>query len=144
MWFVVWLGVPASLQFGCRFPGRIPDGAGGGGPLLVSGVADFEALAFGGQLRGEGSGASRTGVVVLGMGADRLLEGVGFGLRDEPKVAADVGRGGGASPLTLEGSCFEFTAVQAADDVGFIADFQSGEDGLAHCLELGLGAVRHR
>jgi len=143
MWFVVWLGVPASLQFGCRFPGRIPDGAGGGGPLLVSGVADFEALAFGGQLRGEGSGASRTGVVVLGMGADRLLEGVGFGLRDEPKVAADVGRGGGAGAFALQGPGFEFAAIQVTDDVSFVADLQGSKYGLAHGFEFGVAAVRH-
>ena len=142
MWFAVWLGVPASLQFGCGFPGCVPGGVGVGGPLLVSGVVGFEALAFGGQLGGEGGGAGRAGVVVLGVGVGGLLVGVGFGLGGEPQLAADVGRGGGAGALALEGSCFELAAVQAADDVGFVADLQGGEDGLAHGFEFGVAAVR--
>ena len=47
MWFAVWLGVPAPLQFGGGLPGCVPGGAGIGGPLLVPGVDGFEALAFG-------------------------------------------------------------------------------------------------
>jgi hypothetical protein len=84
VWLAVRLGVPPALQFGCCFPGCISGSAGICGPLLVSGVADFEALAFGGQLSGEGGGAGRTGVVVLGMSASGLPVGVGFGLRGEP------------------------------------------------------------
>ena len=144
IWFAVWLGVPASLQLACGFPGCIPGGAGVGGPMLVPGVAGFEALAFGGQLRGEGCSAGRGRVVVLSMGVGGMPVGVGFGLRGEPELAADVGRGGGAGALALENSRFELTAVQAADDLGFVADLQRGEDSLAHGFELGLVAVRHR
>jgi hypothetical protein len=111
IWFALWLGVPSSLKFGCGFPGCVPGGVGVGGPLLVSGVVSFEALPFGGQLRGEGRGAGRAGGVVLGVGVGGLLEGVGFGLRGEPKLPADVGRGGGAGAFALEGACFEFAAV---------------------------------
>ena len=81
-------------------------------------------------------------MVVLGLGVGGLLEGVGFGLRGEPQLAADVGRGGGAGALAVEDSCFELAAVQAADDVGFVADLQGGEDGLAHGFEFGVAAVR--
>ena len=115
---------------------------GVGGPLLVPGVAGFEALAFGGQLCGEGCGAGRGGVVVLGLGVGGLLVGVGFGLGGEPQLAADVGRGDGTGAFALEGSRFELAAVQAADDVGFVADLQGGEDGLAHGFEFGVAAVR--
>jgi hypothetical protein len=52
--------------------------------LLVPGVADFEALAFGGKLSSQGGGADHTGVIVLGMSASGLPVGVGFGLRGEP------------------------------------------------------------
>jgi len=48
LWLALWLGVPSSLQFGCGFPGRVSGGVGVDGPLLVSGVVSFEALAFGG------------------------------------------------------------------------------------------------
>ena len=116
MGFAVWLGVPPLLQFGFRFPGCIPGGVGVGGPLLVPGVAGFEALAFGGQLCGQGGDAGRGRVVVLDMGVGGLPTGVGFGLSGEAELAADVGRGGGAGTLALEGSCFEFAAVQAARD----------------------------
>ena len=75
-------------------------------------------------------------------GVGGLLEGVGFGLRGEPQLAADVRRGGGAGAFALEGSCFELAAVQAADDVGFVADLQGGEDCFAHGFEFGLAAVR--
>ena len=138
MWFAVWLGVPPPLQFGCGFPGCVPGGVGVGGPLLVPGVVGFEALAFGGQLCGEGCGAGRAGVVVLGLGVGGLLVGVGFGLRGEPKLAADVGRAGGAGAFALESSCFELAAVQAAEDVGFVVDLQGGEDGLAMASSSGL------
>jgi hypothetical protein len=84
----------------------------------------------------------RSGVVVLGAGVGGLPVGVGFSLRGEPELAADIGRGDGAGALTLQGSCFEFAAVQAADDVGFVADLQRGEDGLAYGLEFGVAAVR--
>jgi hypothetical protein len=142
IWFAVWLGVPSSSQFGCCFPGCVPGDVGVGGPLLVAGVVGFEALAFGGQLRGEGCGGGRAGVVVPGAGVGALPVGVGFGLRCEPELRADVGRGGGAGALTLDGACFEFAAVQAADDVGFVADLQGGEDGFAHGFEFGVASVR--
>ena len=81
-------------------------------------------------------------MVVLGSDVGGLPVGVGFGLGGEPQLAADVGRGGGAGALALEGACFEFAAVQAAEDVGFVADLQGGEDGLAHGFEFGVAAVR--
>ena len=148
--FVSWLrmrfpfrmGLAAPLEFGGGFPGHVPGGAGVGRPLLVSGVVGFEALPFGGQLGGEGGGAGRAGVVVWGAGVSGLLEGVGFGLRGEPQLAADVRRGDGAGALAVEGSCFELAAVQTADDVGFVADLQGGEDCFAHGFEFGLVAVR--
>jgi hypothetical protein len=65
----------------------------------------------------------------------------GFGLRGEPQLAADVRRGGGAGALTLLDPCFEL-AVQTAEDVGFVADLQGGEDSLAHGFEFGLVAIR--
>jgi hypothetical protein len=68
MSFTVRLGVPAPLQFGRGFPGCVPGGMSVGGPLLVSGVLGLKAPAFGGQLRGEGGGAGRTGAVVPGLG----------------------------------------------------------------------------
>ena len=114
MWFTVWLGVPSSQQFGGGFPGCIPRGVGVGGPVLVLGVVGFEALAFGGQLEGEGCGAGRAGVVVLGIGVDELLESIGFGLRGESRLTADVRRGGGAGTFALKDSCLKVAAVQAA------------------------------
>jgi len=69
------------LQFGCGFPGCVPGGVSAGGPLLVPGAGGFEALAFGGQLCGEGGGAGRADVIVLSMGVGGLLKGVGFSLR---------------------------------------------------------------
>jgi hypothetical protein len=60
--------------------------------LLVSGVGGFKALAFAGQLGGESCGAGRSGLIVLGLGVGGLPVGVGFGLRGEPKLPADVGR----------------------------------------------------
>jgi hypothetical protein len=143
MWFVVWLGLPSSLQLGCGFPGCIPGGVSVGRPLLVPGIAGFEALTFGGQLCSEGCGAGHGRVVVPDLGVGGLPVGVGFGLRSEAQLAADVGRGGDAGALALEGSCFEFAAVQAADDVGFVADLQGGEDDLAHGFEFGVPAVWH-
>jgi hypothetical protein len=80
LWFAVWLGVPTPLQFGCGFPGCVPGGVGVGGPVLVSGVAGFEALAFGGQLGSKGCGPGCAGVVMLDFGVGGLLESVGFGL----------------------------------------------------------------
>ena len=142
MWFAVWLGVTAPLQFGGGFPGCVSGGVSVGGPLLISGVGGFEALAFGGQLRGEGCGASCGGVVPLSVGVCGLLQRVGFGLRGEPKLATHVGRGGGAGAFTPEGSCFELAAVQAADDVGFVAYLQRGEDRFPHGFEFGVAAVR--
>jgi hypothetical protein len=53
------------------------------GPLLVSSIGDFEALAFGGQLYAEGCGVGRAGVVVPDVGVGGLPEGVGFGLGGE-------------------------------------------------------------
>jgi hypothetical protein len=111
MRFAVWLGVPPPLQFGFRFPGCIPGGVGVGGPLLVPGVADFEALAFGGQLCGQGCGPGRGGMVVLGLGVGELLVGVGFGLGGEPQLAADVGRGYGTGAFALQGSHFKVATV---------------------------------
>ena len=124
MWFADWLDMPAPLQFGRGFPGRVPGGVGVGGPLLVSGVVGLELLAFGGQLFGEGRGARRARGVLLSFGVGGLLVGVGFGLGGEPELPADVERGGGAGVLTVEGSCFELAAVQAAENIGFVADFQ--------------------
>ena len=109
--FAVWLGVPPPLQFGCGLPGCVPGGAGVVGPSLVAGVGGFEALVFGGQLGGEGGGAGRACGAVLGLGVGGLPVGVGFGLRGEPELAADVGRGGGAGAQPVEGSCFEFATV---------------------------------
>jgi len=142
MWFAVGPGVPSSLQLGCGFPGCFPGSAGVGGPLLVPGVAGFEALAFGGQLRGEGGGGGRADVVVLDVGVGGLPAGVGFGLGGKSQLPADVGRGGGAGALALEGSRFEFAAVQAADDVSLVADLQGGEGCRAHGFEFGVAAVR--
>jgi hypothetical protein len=110
--------------------------------MLVPGVAGFEALAFSGQLRGEGAGTGGGGVVVPGSGVGGLLVSVGFGLGGNPELAADVGRGDRLGTLAMEGSCFEFAAVQAAENVGFVADFQGGEDGFAHGFEFGVAAVR--
>ena len=111
MGFAVWPGVSASLQFGGGFPGCIPGGAGVGGPSLVAGVIGLEALAFGGQVCGEGGSAHRAGVIAPGVGIGGLLQHVGFGLRSESQLAADVRRGGGAGALTLECSRFELAAV---------------------------------
>ena len=101
--FPVGLGVPAALEFGAGFPGCFPGGVGVGGPLLVSGVADFEPLPFGDQLRGEGTGAGRTGFVVLGLGVRGLLQGVGFDLRGEAQWPAYVRRGGGLGAFAVRG-----------------------------------------
>ena len=81
-------------------------------------------------------------MVAPGLGLGGLPKGVGFGLRSEPELAADVGRGDSTGALAAEGSCFEFAAVQTADDVGFVADLQRGEDCLAHGFEFGVAAVR--
>lgn len=81
---------------------------------------------------------------MLGTGVGGLPVRVGFGLGGEPQLAADVGWGCGAGALAFAGSCFEFTAVQAPDDVRFVADFQGGEDGLAHGFEFGVAAMRLR
>jgi hypothetical protein len=142
MRFTVWLDVSPPLPFGCGFPGCVPGDAGVGGPLLISGVGGFEALAFGGQLRGEGGGAGRADVVVLDVGVGGLPVGVGFGLSGKSQLPADIGRGGGAGALTLESSRFEFAEVQAADDIGLVADLQGSEDGRAHGFEVGGAAVR--
>jgi hypothetical protein len=48
LWIALWTGVPSLLQFGCGFPGCVSGGVGVAGPLLVSVVVGFEALAFGG------------------------------------------------------------------------------------------------
>ena len=45
---------PRRCSSAAGFPGYVPGGVGVGGPLLVPGVGGFEALAFGGQLGGEG------------------------------------------------------------------------------------------
>ena len=142
VWFVVWSGVPSSFQFGCCFPGCMPGGAGVGGPLLVLGVVGFKALAFGGHPRCEGCSAGRPGVVASSFGVGGLLEGVGFGLRGEPQLASDVRRGIGADAFALEDSRIELAAVQAAEDLGFVADLQRGEDRFAHGFEFGVAAVR--
>jgi hypothetical protein len=68
--------------------------------------------------------------------------GVGFSSRGEPELPADVRWGGGAGALSLESSCFEFVAVQAADDVSFVADLQGSKYRPAHGFELGVAAVR--
>ena len=138
----VWLGLSASLEFGPGFPGGFPGAVGVGGPLLVSGVADFEPLPFGGQLPGEGLGAGRAGFVVLRLGVCGLLQGVGFGLRGEAQCPAYVGRGAGLGAFPGEDSCFQLAAVQAADDVGFVADLQRSKYCITHVLEFGVAAVR--
>jgi len=66
--FLFWPGMPAPLEFGTGLASCFPDAAGAGGPHLVSGVAGFEPLPFGGQLRGERLGAGRAGFVVLDFG----------------------------------------------------------------------------
>ena len=142
MGFAAWLGVSASLQFGGGLPGCIPGGAGVGGPLLVAAVIGLGALAFGGQVCGESGSAHRAGVIAPGVGIGGLLQHVGFGLRSESQLAADVRRGGGASALTLESSCFEVAAVQAADDVSFVADLQRGKYRLPHGFKLGVATMR--
>ena len=141
MGFAVWLGVSASLQFGGGLPGCIPGGAGVGGPLLVAAVIGFGALAFGGQVCGESGSAHRAGVIAPGVGIGGLLQHVGFGLRSESQLAADVRRGGGVSALTLEGSCFEFAAVQAAESQlrrGSLA----GRHRAPHGFEFGIATMR--
>jgi len=75
------LAVPAPLKFGFGLPGCFPGTAALSGPFLVSGVVSLEALACGGQLRGQDCGAGRAGVVVLSAGVGGLPEGVGFGSR---------------------------------------------------------------
>ena len=92
---------------------------------------------------GKSCGIGCGGVVVPGAGVGRLLPGIGFGLGGEPQPRADVRRSGGAGALTVEGSCFKLAAVQATEDVGFVADLQRDEDGLAHGFELRVAAVRH-
>ena len=44
--FAVQLGVSPPLQLGGGFPGCVPEGVAVSEPLLVPGVAGFEALAF--------------------------------------------------------------------------------------------------
>jgi hypothetical protein len=73
VWFTDRLGAPAPLQFGYGFPGCVPGGVGVGGPLLVAGVAGFEALTFGGQLGGEGCGVDRAEVIAPGLSGSGLL-----------------------------------------------------------------------
>jgi hypothetical protein len=121
--------------------GRLAGSPGVGGPLLVSGTVSLKTLTFGGQVHGKGCGAGRADVVVQALGVGGLPVGVGFGLGGEAELAADVGRGGGAGALAVEGACFEFAAVQAVDDVGFVADLQGGEDSLAHGFEFGVAVV---
>jgi hypothetical protein len=142
IWSAVWLSVLASSQFGCGFFCCMPSGAGVGGPLVVAGVGGFEAVAFGGQMRGEGGGAGRADGVVPGLGVGALLVGVGFGVDGKAELAADVGWGGGAGALALKGSRLEYATVQAAEDVGFVADLQGGEDGCAHGFQFRVAAVR--
>jgi hypothetical protein len=110
--------------------------------LLVSGAADFEALAFSGQLRGEGGRADRAGVITPGVGIDGLPAGVSFSLRGEPQLGADVARSGSAGTFTVKDSCFELAAVQATEDLGLVADLQRCEDGFPHDFEFGVAAVR--
>ena len=132
----------APLQFGCGFLGCVPGGVSVGGPLLVSGIGGFEALAFGGELGGEDGDTDSASSVALSTAIGGLPVGIGFSLGDEPELAADVGRGSGADALTLKDLRFEFAAVQVADDVGFVADLQGSEDGLTHGFEFGVAAVR--
>ena len=66
--FTIGLGVSATLEFGSGFPGGFPGAVGADGPLLVAGAVGFELLPFGGQLRGEGLGAGRAGLVMLRLG----------------------------------------------------------------------------
>ena len=142
LWFAFRPGLPASCELGPGLPGCFPGGLGTGGPVLVSGVAGFERLPSGGQLRGEGPGAGRAGLVVPGLGVCGLPERVGFGLGGEPQLAADVGRGAGLGAFALEDARFDVAAVQAAEDAGFVAYLQRGHGGLPHVLQLGVAAVR--
>ena len=116
--------------------------AGGGGPFLVAVAGGFELLAFGGNLAGECLRVRGLGVVVAGGGVGGLLPGVGFGLGGEAELAGDVGRGGGLGAFGVQDASFELAAGQAADDVGFVADFQGADGGLPHVFEFGVAAVR--
>jgi hypothetical protein len=93
-------------------------------------------------LGGEGGGAGLADRVGPGACVGGLPVSVGFGLGGEPELPADVGRGDGPGALAMEGACFEFAAVQVAEDVGFVADLQGGEDGYAHGFKFGVAAVR--
>ena len=142
MRFAVGLSLSPPLEFGSGFVGGFPGGVGAGGPLLVSGVAGFEPLVFGGQLRGEGLGAGGAGFVVVRLGVCGLLQGVGFGVRSEPQCPAHVRRGGGLGAFTGEDPRFQLAAAQAADNSCFVADLQRSKYCLTQGLELGVAAVQ--
>jgi hypothetical protein len=72
--------------------------------LLVSGVLCLEALAFGGQLYGEGGGAGHAGVIAPDLGVGGLVQRVSFGLCSEPELPADIRRSGAPGALTLKNS----------------------------------------
>ena len=140
--FLLWLSVPAALEFGSGFAGGGPDVTSVGGPRLVSGVAGFEPLPFGGQLPGESVGAGRPGFIMLDLGICELLQGVGFGLRGEPQGPAYVGWGAGLGAFPFEDPGFELTTVKAPDDVCFITNLKRSKYCLTHVLEFGVAAVR--
>jgi hypothetical protein len=71
-----------------------------------------------------------------------LLPGVGFGLGGEPELGGYVGRGGDLGAFGVQDAGFEIAVAHAADDVGFVADFQGADRGLPHVFEFGVAAVR--
>lgn len=97
-------------------------------------------LAFDGDLAGQRLRVRGLGVVVAD-GGGGLLPGVGFGLGREAELAGDVGWGDGLGAFAVQDAGFEFAAGQAADDVGFVADFQGADGGLPHVFEFGVAAV---
>ena len=81
-------------------------------------------------------------MVVSGGGVGYLLPGVGFGLGGEPELAGYFRRGGDLGAFGIQNAGFEFAAGHAAHDVGFVANLQSADGGLAHAFEFGVAAVR--
>ena len=109
------LGEPSAFQLSSGLGGSFPDAGGGGGPLFVAGIGNFELLAFGSELASQCLCVHGVALVVLGSGVGGLLPGVGFGLGGEAELAGDVRRGGGLGAVGVQDAGFEFAAGQAAD-----------------------------
>jgi len=110
--------------------------------LLVSGVTDLEALAFGGQLGGEGGGTGRAGVIAPGMGIGDCCSASAWACAVSRSWLLTSGGAAARARCPWRARASRFALVKAAEDVGFVADLKRTRYCLTHAFEFRVASMR--